>query len=104
MPALYIATQGATPIPVTVRVWTQFGAIGKGIGRLANTNADREEAKPKLIFSTDEITFVRNGAIVSVEPGEAYRVELAQPADDTSISAEVVRLSAADTASLPTPD
>ena len=78
--------------------------IGRGIGRYVEQNAEREEAKPKLIFSTDEITFVRNGAIVSVEAGEAYRVELAHPADDTSITADVTRLSASEAASLPIPD
>jgi len=104
VPALYIATSGATPVPVTVRVWTEFGAIGRAIGRNAAEWSEREEAKPKLIFSTSEITFIRNGAIVSVEAGEAYSVELAKPADDTSITAEVTRLSAADAANLPVPE
>jgi hypothetical protein len=103
VPALYIAAPGATPVEVTVRVWTQFGMIGRGIGTRPAENAEREEAKPKLIFSTDEITFIRNGAIVSVEAGEAYNVELAHPVDDTTITADVSRVPASQTVGLPVP-
>lgn len=101
VPALYIATPGATPVPVSVRVHTKFGAIG----RLMN-NADgaaAEELKPRLIFLVDEIASVARLAVVSVEPGEAYIIDFAQPRDDITITAFVTALDATEAAGLPVP-
>lgn len=103
VPAMYIAREGATPRQLTVRVHTSFAALGRPPARSAVEYAERDEAKPKLIFSTDEILSVKVGATISVEAGEAYHVESVEPPDDTTITAEVTRVPAAAAAGLPLP-
>lgn len=90
VPALYYATPTATPRPVTVRLHTKFGAA---IGTLPNNQgAQMVEYEPKILFLTAEVARPRVGAIVSVEVGEAYRVEATDPSDDITITAKVSRL------------
>lgn len=101
VPAYYIATVGATPVQVSVRLWTEFAYRGRPAVRMAQEYAERQEAVPKLIFSADEIQFIRVAAIVSVEAGEAYRIEVVHPRDDTTITADVSRMTAAEAAGLP---
>jgi hypothetical protein len=43
------------------------------------------------------------GGIVSVEPGEAYRIDTAHESDDLTVTMNVVKLSGADTNNLPLP-
>jgi hypothetical protein len=103
--ALYIPVSGHTPIPVTVRPHTKFGAAG----RLNNDHqwAERAEAEPKLIFLASELPapLRPKTGVVSVEPGEAYRIEAADPVDDAGfITAKVSLITAAEAASLPVPE
>jgi hypothetical protein len=99
-PALYIPSRGATPVPCTVRVHTKFldaGGLNKG-------DAERAEAEPKIIFLKSEVPAPRpQTGIVSVEPGEAYSIVAAEPADDITVTAKVTRMSAANANGLPTP-
>lgn len=104
VPALYIAdpTKPHLTVPCMVRVHTRFGALGG----MAGTNfhaAERHEALPQIIFWRDELPTPVRGALVSVEPGEAYRVDHVMPPDDQTITATVVILKASDTTALPTP-
>lgn len=102
-PGLYIPDIAfpSTNTPVTVRVherWTE-------IGNLKGTSfhfAEREEVTPRLVFWVSEIVPDRL-AVVSVAAGEAYRVETVEPKDGLSVTANVVRLSAAEAAGLPVP-
>lgn len=90
VPALYLLTPASTPVPCTVRVWTKWGALGQLPGN-GGAWAEIQETAPKLIF-VDPPFAPRKNALVSIERGEAYRIDNALPPDDISITAEVVRL------------
>lgn len=91
VPALYLLTPTSTPVPCTVRVWTKWGALGQLTGRDGGW-AEMMEAEPKIIFMVDQVPNPRKNALVSIERGEAYRVDHTDPADDITIIAKVVRL------------
>lgn len=102
VPALYIPAPGATPIGCTVRPWLrndqslQMDGVDGG-AQMANT-------EDRLRFSLGEFAApLRHNAVVSVEPGEAYRVDYLYPADLAYQTARVVRLTAAEAAGLPLP-
>lgn len=102
LPALYVAGNGASPLPVHVRLHTKFDALGDQTGtNLAS--AEREEIIPRILFMRSELPFPARGAIISVEPGEAYRIDHVEPADDITITANVIRLSKREAEGLPTP-
>lgn len=103
VPALYIAVPNAVPIPCTVRPQDLPNANGKPGGSDAGY-AQQADTKPRLIFITDDApAMLRQNAIVSVEPGEAYRISLVDPPHDITITAHVTRLSLAEAAGLPVP-
>lgn len=90
VPAYYIPLTGA-PVLLHVRDHTKFrvnaieGAVRSGNGKLV----DRQEMAPSIIFMRDEVVaagvkLLRNG-IVSVEPGEAYRLNNAEAPDDITV-------------------
>lgn len=103
VPALYTAVTGATPVDCTVRVWTSFAAIGQPVTG-GQEYADRQDVTPKIRFLLAEIPAPRRGAVVSVETGEAYRVDHINAVDDEYVTAEVTRLTAAEAAGLPVPE
>lgn len=101
VPAYYIPKDGV-PQLVHVRIFTKFAPAGD----LAGTNlsyAEIQEAEPRVLFMRDEVPMPAVGAIVSVEPGEAYCVDNVLPADDISITAEASRIRESETSSLPVP-
>lgn len=104
VPALYIPVQGATPVPCTVRFHTKFGALGQ-LNRDPEW-AERAEAEPKIVFLASEVPAPRTKtAVVSVEPGEAYRIENSDPVDDAGfILARVTKLPVNQTTGLPVPE
>jgi len=89
----YFPEVGATPVPVRVRLHTKFNAIGddRSMGW-----AEIEAIKPRIIFRIDEPGSVQpeRGAIVLVQPGEAYEIDNTLPADDITVTAEVTRMTA----------
>lgn len=89
--ALYLLTPTSTPVPCTVRVWTKWGALGQLPGK-GEGWAEIQEAEPKIIFMVSDVPNPRKNALVSIERGEAYRVETSDPPDDITITAKVVRL------------
>lgn len=101
VPALYILPGGVTPIPVSVRVHTQFTEIGT---LSFSQFAERQETIPKIVFMRDEVDRPTRNAIVSIDEGEAYRIDNVLPPDGISVTVEVVRLSEADTVDLPVPE
>lgn len=108
VPALYLVPAAAPgtyeePVNVTVRLHIKFDALGD----MKGTNfhyAERQEVTPKIIFMRDQIDKPARHAVISVELGEAYRVDNILPPDDITVAAEVLRLSAAEAAGLPLPD
>lgn len=104
VPALYIPVPNATPIPTTVRTHDLPNANGKPGGR-DDGYAQNADAKPRLIFLADDApALIRVNAIVSVEPGEAYRIQFVHPAHGITITADVTKLTAAEAQGLPVPD
>ena len=104
IPALYIATDGATPIPCTVRVHDKFEGVGAPAGGSISGFAQVQNDTPRIIFIVDDApAFIRNGAVVSVEAGEAYRIDNTQPPHDITITAVVTRLPADEAVGLPVP-
>lgn len=101
-PALYIHAPGATPFPLTVR-----GPHNKrplSVGQLPDSDgwAEREDTQPRLIFMRDELPEgFRQGAIISIELGEAYRLAAFLKSDDIVQAVEVEPLDDADAAGLP---
>lgn len=102
VPALYLHAPGATPFPLTVR-----GPHNKRplqVGDLPGQDgwAEREDTQPRLIFLRSELPeHFRQGAIVSVETGEAYRLAVFLTPDDIIQAVEVEPLDAEDAAGLP---
>lgn len=104
VPALYIPVTGATAVPVTVRVHTKFDMTGRLNGD--PQWSERAEAEPYIIFEASELPVngLRTKAVVSVEAGEAYHIEAADPVDDAGfIRARVTRLTATQATGLPVP-
>lgn len=104
IPALYIAVPGATPISIEVRVWRKRGdpAIGDTPGSQTNAQMLVSEDRIRFQLSTT-LPVVRRLAIVSVEAGEAYRIDHLYPADDGYQTARVIPLPVAETVGLPVP-
>lgn len=104
--ALYIAAPGDAGVPISVRVHTKFDALG--LKDAENGLAVRRESKPKLIFMRDELAekgiTLKRLAVVSVEPGEAYRLDNADAPDDITITFFVTVLTANEAAGLPVPE
>lgn len=103
VPALYIAFEGAEPLPLTVRDFTRVADVGD-IGPASKGFAERVEITPRIIFLRDQLEDARNGAIFSISAGEAYRVERTDPPDGISRIAYVTPLSAAEASGLPVPE
>ena len=104
IPALYFPVLAATPVPVTVRVWRKREDPGVGDTPGSNASAQMVVSEDRLRFNLSEIAVLRRNAIVSVESGEAYRLDYMYPADNGFQTARVVPLSAADAAGLAVPE
>ncbi len=102
VPALYLATRDAVPVPCFVRVHTKFQALGDMKGTNFNY-AEYEDITPRIILWREELPQPSRNAIISVEAGEAYQIDNVQPADDLTITAMVTAMDIEDTAGLPIP-
>lgn len=110
VPALYIGSVGATPVPIYVRVHTKFADSGQASDRDIG-NAIRHEVAPKLLFMISELESagidwrkLPRTAVISVERGEAYRIDTTLPPDDITITAIVTPVGPRDAAGLPVPE
>lgn len=90
VPALYVLPD-VGPVLIHVRDHTKFhtnaieGAVRSGSGQMVS----RQEMEPSIIFMRDElaaagVTLIKNG-IISIEPGEAYRLNNAEAPDDITV-------------------
>ncbi len=95
VPALYLSSIDAEPVPCFVRVHTKFQALGDMKGTNFNY-AEREDITPRIIIWREEIPQPVRNAIISVEAGEAYYLDNIQPPDDLTITAMVLQLDADD--------
>ncbi|WOE76318.1 hypothetical protein [Alterisphingorhabdus coralli] len=101
--ALFIAYNGAVPIPVTIRDSLRSTTTGDQ-GSSTNGYAEMADDVPMIVFLVAELADAKHGSIFSVAPGEAYRVERTFPPNDITRKAEVVRLSDSEAAGLPVPE
>lgn len=105
IPALFLATVDDPGTPITVRIHSKWDALG--MQGAENGLASRRELKPKILFMRSELAAaeieIKRNAIVSVEPGEAYRLDNADAPDDISVTFFVTVLSATEAAGLPFP-
>ncbi len=91
-----------TPALVHVRVHTKWEKAGD----MAGTNlsyAEVQEINPRVIFLVDEVAAPVRNAIVSIAPGEAYRLDNVLPPDDITVTAEATRMPLGQTVGLPVP-
>lgn len=93
MQALYVASNGEQS-PVGIRVHYTYALVGD---TNAGMYADRHEVMPRIVFRADEMIPAR-GAIISIDHGEAYRIDNVLPKDDITITAEALRMSASEIA------
>ena len=105
VPALYIPVPDADPVPCTVRVWRK--PDGTTVGKLAGMSGAATAAEPEdqLRFDLGEFSApLRAQAIVSVEPGEGYRLDHSYPAELGYQTWRVLPLNAGQAAGLPVPE
>lgn len=102
VPALYIAFDGAVPVPVDLRDHTRFVETGD-MGSKVKGYASMAEVTPKIIFFRDQLEDARNGAVFSIAIGEAYRVERTDPPNDETRTAHVTPMAPEETLGLPVP-
>lgn len=95
--AVYIPVPDATPVPCTVRVWRK--REDPETGNLTQGSAQIVVSEDRIRFDLAEVR-PRRQAIVSVEAGEAYRIEFLYPVDLGYQTARVVPI---DAAGLPVP-
>lgn len=105
--ALYLAPNEA-PVLLHVRVHTKWDATTMDSGSGNGTAVARQSIMPKILFMLDEVEaqdarLVRKG-IVSIEPGEAYRLDNDEPVDDISVSWIVSALRESEAEGLPLPE
>ena len=101
--ALYIAFDGATPLPVYIRDFTKYEDTGD-MGKRNKGYATFAQVTPRIIFFRSTLENARHGSIFSIAPGEAYRVERTDPPNDITRTADVTPLSTAEAEGLPVPD
>jgi hypothetical protein len=105
--AIYIPTPDLPsppdPYPVTARLHTKFADISKVKGTSFDF-AQVHDIVPKIILWKAEVATPKRNDIVSFAVGEAYRIDNVQPADDLTITVEIVPMKPADTVGLPVPE
>lgn len=107
VPALYFVTSTTRPgIECAVRVWPK--TENQMVGDLPGVQgAERAEPEDRLRFDLADFPpsrMPRRLGVVSVEPGEAYRIDHLYPADLGYQTARVTRLSAEEAATYPVPE
>lgn len=110
VPALYLLPNPVgspspyqDPVPVNVRVHSKFKLNGDQVGTNFNS-AERHEDIPQIVFDRFQISMPARGAVISIEQGEAYRIDNVKPSDDDFITARCTRLRLAETVGLPLPE
>lgn len=103
VPALYIPVPDADPVACTVRVWLKSDEMTGASDQDGSAQRTNTEDQLRFRLSQFEASLRSRTGIVSVEAGEAYRIEFLYPVDLGYQTARVTRLSAAEAAGLPLP-
>lgn len=104
VPALYIPVPSATPVPCTVRVHHKGTPLQVGNLPGLQGSAQTVEPEDRIRFQMSDFPApLRRNAVISVETGEAYRIDHVYPADDEFQSARVIVLSPDEATGLPVP-
>jgi len=99
VPAYYIPVPSADPVECDVRVWLKTEQM---VGELPGyQGAERAEPEDRIRIDLAQVPAPRRLGVVSVEAGEAYRIDHLYPADLGYQTARVLRLSAAEAEDLP---
>ncbi|MCQ9146046.1 hypothetical protein [Ochrobactrum sp. BTU2] len=102
-PAMYfMEDEPDAAIQITVRPHEKWMALGDLKGTNFNY-AEMESITPRVIFLLSEVNPARN-AVISLEPGVAYRVDTPLEPDDITVTATVSRLRPEETAGFPLPE
>lgn len=99
--AYYIAPV-AGPVEVEVRI---HGTVEK-LGDMKGTSlsySERYEIVPTIVLPKAQVAAPARLAIISVSPGEAYRIDTVLPPDGDYVTVEVSRMRTAETVGLPIP-
>lgn len=109
VPAIYLPpVDDPDPYPVHIRIHSKWDATTMDSQTLQGTMVSRQSIFPKILFMRDELDaqgiILRRGGIVSVEAGEAYKLDNSEPPDDISISYFVTQLDPDATVNLPVPE
>lgn len=87
--AYYYETANSEPLPVSVRIWTKWDALGVKADSSSDGYGERAEMVPKILFMRAEVMNPRTNALVSVAAGEAYQVLMTEAPDLMTITAQV---------------
>lgn len=102
VPAMYFMEDAPEDaFQISVRIHEKWMALGDMKGTNFNY-AETESIIPRIIFDLTEVDPDR-GAVVSVEPGVAYRVDTPLPPDDFIVTATVSKLTTDETTGFPLP-
>lgn len=108
VPVLYYApVEDSVPVLLHVRLHTKWDATTMDSTQAIGTLVSRQSIMPKILFMLDELDTqevrLRKKGIVSVEAGEAYRLDNDEPVDDISVSWIVSALRKEETVGLSVP-
>jgi hypothetical protein len=108
VPVLYYApVEDPEPVLLHVRLHTKWDATTMDGTQPNGTLVSRQSIMPKILFMLDELDTqdvrLRKKGIVSVEAGEAYRLDNDEPVDDISVSWIVSALRKEETVGLSVP-
>jgi hypothetical protein len=103
VPALYIPVPNATPVACTVRVWLKSDEMTGAAAQEGSAMMTNPEDRLRFDLAEFSAPLRVQTAVVSVEAGEAYRIDHLYPADLGYQTARVTRLSASEAAGLPVP-
>ena len=80
---------GLEPINLPIRLHVKFDAIGddRSMGW-----AEMQVERPRIVFLSDYGVSPKNGAVVYIQPGEAYQIDSVLPNHDITVTAEVTRM------------
>jgi hypothetical protein len=104
VPALYIPVPNAAPIECTVRVWLKSDEMTGAAQQNGSAQMTNPEDRLRFDLSEFQAPLRVQTAIISVEAGEAYRIDHLYPADLGYQTARVTRLGLNEAAGLPVPD
>ena len=94
VPALYIPDpddNASVALPCSIRVHTKFDALG-GVRGTSFAYAETREEQPQIIAWRSQVPYPERGAIFSVAPGEAYRVDHSDEPYGDTITIYVLRI------------